>query len=429
MNAVFTNDLRVTFVEGHVAGGSGGVLCGPNSEFSIELTLLQAEELLYRVKRAGYTAGSLSITGIGAGDGDISAPTSDTGNRMIEVDTDTRKRHGYVTPDGDVYNDADYDAGIGNMFSEIGSNENGLWQPVWNKEGDSLVYPFEEFTDAFRFYQTDPAGVKAGDSEWFGYPTTAEGGVTARAFRGHRIAVVRDDPADGFYASTNRFFLEFEFYLFNHNPPVCYPNLTTLDCYLDPGGFFCTLYGSLPANDTDYGIKFSGYFSTPGVSVDLSWDAPGEWHITLSGAVSEYFGGWDAGGGSNPYTDKCTPNPIDLTGITTPPFQGYYWDGSATAEINIYGDQSVCVPSGTSSVGVSTNAVTGRLGDFDSSKYEVCNYIIRLATGDISCPVYSYLDSSSLSGTDFIHEPSLWCEFAKNSPAEAVYDSYTGAPL
>ena len=65
-----------------------------------------------------------------------------------------------------------------------------------------------------------------------------------------------------------------------------------------------------------------------------------------------------------------------------------------------------------------------------------CNYVIRLSSGDLSCPLYfldqtqTYDVSASISGaTDFIHEATEWFPYAKNSPPVPVWDTATGVKL
>ena len=69
---------------------------------------------------------------------------------------------------------------------------------------------------------------------------------------------------------------------------------------------------------------------------------------------------------------------------------------------------------------------------YDWSAYAkpICQYILRLESGDATCQVYFATGGSSEeSGTNFIHEAKLWWPYAKDSPAVAVWDSGTGARL
>jgi hypothetical protein len=72
----------------------------------------------------------------------------------------------------------------------------------------------------------------------------------------------------------------------------------------------------------------------------------------------------------------------------------------------------------------------GGFGDFSSRAINICNYILRLETGDATCPVYfDALGSTNEWGSDFIHEPQVWWPYAKNNPAVAVWNINNGAKL
>lgn len=62
-----------------------------------------------------------------------------------------------------------------------------------------------------------------------------------------------------------------------------------------------------------------------------------------------------------------------------------------------------------------------------------CNYVIRLSSGDISCPIYGIVefpeDIESFGGSDFIHEAQEWWPYAKGSPATPVWNFETGLKL
>jgi len=70
---------------------------------------------------------------------------------------------------------------------------------------------------------------------------------------------------------------------------------------------------------------------------------------------------------------------------------------------------------------------------YDWSAYAapICQYILRLESGDATCQVYFATDPSTTeeTGTDFIHEPQVWWPYAKDSPAVAVWDAGNGAKL
>jgi len=60
----------------------------------------------------------------------------------------------------------------------------------------------------------------------------------------------------------------------------------------------------------------------------------------------------------------------------------------------------------------------------------ICQYILRLESGDATCQVYFATEGSSEeSGTHFIHEATEWWPYAKDAPAVPVWNSGTGARL
>jgi hypothetical protein len=172
----------------------------------MEVTLDQIAEIFYRVKDAWFTGGSASweIDVFGTPSASISAPTSAPTNRTLEIDGVTYQKRGYTILDAYPYNGATYDAGIGNYYSDIADNENGMWKDAWNDP---------DHVDAFSYEQDDPNSIQGGDPEWWGDTGL---GVYAKVYRGKRVAVVKADPADGLYAPTNQFFLEIEMYWFDY---------------------------------------------------------------------------------------------------------------------------------------------------------------------------------------------------------------------
>ena len=80
----------------------------------------------------------------------------------------------------------------------------------------------------------------------------------------------------------------------------------------------------------------------------------------------------------------------------------------------------------TSEGGYSLYASTLKTDDPTS----VCNYVMRLSTGDLSCPMYPDAYSTaggSASGSDFIHEATEWWPYAK--AGGAVWNTGTGAKI
>lgn len=64
-----------------------------------------------------------------------------------------------------------------------------------------------------------------------------------------------------------------------------------------------------------------------------------------------------------------------------------------------------------------------------------CNYVIRLSSGDISCPIYGIVefpdDIAAYGGSDFIHEAQIWWPYAKGSGGGIgpVWDTTDGSKL
>jgi len=293
---VFTRKNRFTWIEktiGEVGDGTG---------FPMEVTgttvaekLDKIAEIFYRVKDAWFTAGSETIT-VSGNSGDITASTTAPSQRATETSFDTYQYRGYTKPETSTYYGDLYSTGVGS-HSDIADNEYGIWVgPHWSGS------PQSSFIDAFHYAADDPSSNHVTDSNWF----SAYGvvGVGAAVYRGSRVAVVRLNPTDGFYAATNRFFLELEFYYFDYNPILSFGASTSIN-------------GSIAGDPDD----------------------PGE--------------------------------------------------------------------------------VTN-----------ICNYVIRLSSGDLTCPIYAgNLGADSVSGSDFIHEAKVWWPYAKGSPAAPVWDASSGALL
>lgn len=206
-NRVTTPNLRFEFVNGWLTGGTdpadGSVECGDGTAFPMEVTLDQLAEIFYRVKDAWFTGGSASWE-ISGSPQTINAATDSPLHRTLEIDAVTYQKRGYTISGAYPYNDATYDAGIGNLYSDIADNENGMWKDAWNDP---------DHVDAFSYHQDDPNSIQGGDPEWWGDTGL---GVYATVFRGKRVAVVKLDPADGLYAATNKFYLEIEMYWFDY---------------------------------------------------------------------------------------------------------------------------------------------------------------------------------------------------------------------
>jgi hypothetical protein len=63
-----------------------------------------------------------------------------------------------------------------------------------------------------------------------------------------------------------------------------------------------------------------------------------------------------------------------------------------------------------------------------------CRYVMKLSSGDVTCPIY-IADGAGGGGLpfqlgeDFIHEATKWWPYAKNYPAEPVWDANTGLKI
>jgi len=223
-NGVFTRNKRFTWVDGQVTSGTpdeGFVACGDGTAFPMEVTLNQVAEIFYRVKDAWFTLGSASWK-ISGSPQTITAPINAPANRTLEIDGSTYQTRGYTILDAYPYNGATYDAGIGNYYSDIADNENGMWKDAWNDP---------DHVDAFSYEQDDPNSIQGGYFEWWGDTGL---GVYAKVYRGKRVAVVKADPADGLYAPTNQFFLEIEMYWFDYG---VVPFGGSTNIYNSQGGF------------------------------------------------------------------------------------------------------------------------------------------------------------------------------------------------
>jgi hypothetical protein len=68
--------------------------------------------------------------------------------------------------------------------------------------------------------------------------------------------------------------------------------------------------------------------------------------------------------------------------------------------------------------------------DWSAYAEPICQYILRLESGDATCQVYfAAPGSTEWSGTHFIHEAKLWWPYAKEAPPVPVWNSGTGARL
>jgi hypothetical protein len=262
-NRVTTPNLRFEFVEKTAAE------CGDGTAFPMEVTLDQVAEIFYRVKDAWFTGGSASWYVFGS-PFTVTASTSAPANRSLEIDGVTYQTRGYTILDAYPYNGATYDAGIGNYYSDIADNENGLWQDAWNDP---------DHVDAFSFEQDDPNSIQTGDPNWWGM---SYAGVYAKVYRGKRVAVVKLDPTDGLYAATNKFYLEIEMYWFDYG---VLPFGGSTNIYNSQGGFgdfssravlICNYILRLQTGDATCPVYFDALGSTNETGTDFIQE-PQEW--------------------------------------------------------------------------------------------------------------------------------------------------------
>lgn len=199
---------RVKYVNGEITESTpadGYVACGDNAPFSIEATRAQIAELLYRVKDTKFNGGEIAITytdGFSVETYTILPPSDNTANRAVKYYTQAYQYRGYTKEGDDLFNGDVYDPGDLSEYSDIAAKEVGIRQPCWNTQDTTFI-------DAFRYKMRDMNGQYETDPEWF---RVLDADLTVEVARGHRIAVVKLDPDDDFYASTNRFFLEIEFF-------------------------------------------------------------------------------------------------------------------------------------------------------------------------------------------------------------------------
>lgn len=272
-NRVTTPNLRFEFVNGWMTGGTdpadGSVECGDGTAFPMEVTLDQVAEIFYRVKDAWFTGGSASWDVFGSPQ-TLNASTSAPANRSLEIDGVTYQTRGYTILDAYPYNGATYDAGIGNYYSDIADNENGLWKDAWNDP---------DHVDAFSFEQDDPNSIQTGDPNWWGM---ASAGAFAKVYRGKRVAVVKLDPADGLYAATNKFYLEIEMYWFDYG---VIPFGASTNIYNSQGGFgdfssrainICNYILRLQTGDATCPVYFDALGSSNETGTDFIHE-PQEW--------------------------------------------------------------------------------------------------------------------------------------------------------
>jgi hypothetical protein len=83
---------------------------------------------------------------------------------------------------------------------------------------------------------------------------------------------------------------------------------------------------------------------------------------------------------------------------------------------------------GTPGFGGTTDVTAS--GIFGTGSYtQACNYVMRLQTGDASCPLYfGDIGISSIGGSDFIHQAQYWWPY-KTTAGVPAWDDAAGTPL
>lgn len=198
---IFTPLLRATFVKGEVTTGTptdGFVACGDGTAFPMLVTLKQLEEIMYRVKDAWFTGGNIAwISSSSVSDSVYASTTAPAHRSYIERGTFIFKnqRRGYSTDTINPFVGPAYDRGDGNLAWDISDSEYGMF----TNSGFGSFSPFEYGS----FNQND---VSPG-SDWWSRQYEVVVDIS------NRVAVVRVSPTDGFFAPTNKFYLELNFYI------------------------------------------------------------------------------------------------------------------------------------------------------------------------------------------------------------------------
>lgn len=306
---VSTRMKRVTFVKGEVTSGTpaeGFVACGPGTPFPMEVTEGTVAdkfdiiaEVLYRVKEAKFISGSATMSEEGSLE--FIAPTTQPPTRAFTRspinpgDPYSYFVRGYTTPQTavpvkyDPYLQVGYDRGDGEMYRDVSDNERGMWLPYaaselphWN---DIPGSDSERLVTAFSFNQllygsSDPGGSNP-DPDFFQAILGSEYIETnGYLFFRSQIAVVKTNPTDGLFASTNRFFIGLELTMESANMALmnqfwistqkfdwdllAYPDARNVVCcnYVirlsEDVEISCPIYG-VAFDDFPYGTNFSGY--------------------------------------------------------------------------------------------------------------------------------------------------------------------------
>jgi hypothetical protein len=217
---VYTRQKRITFVEKDISE------VGDGTAYPLFATLDQIAEVYYRVKDAYYTGGQFTwdITSPAAS-ASFSAPTTAPANRVLEeIDlgiVGNLQRRGYNAEGAYEGNGAVYDAGDGGEYSDIAEDERAILRGEYNGDSDYPNY-FQPIINAFTYFSdltTKP------DNQWWG--ESGVGGFIAAIFNGE-IAVVKVNPTDNIIASTNQYYIGFEFNWGDYDPFLNFGGTTNI---------------------------------------------------------------------------------------------------------------------------------------------------------------------------------------------------------
>jgi len=239
---VYTPDLRVQFVKGWLTGSTdpedGSFECGDGKYFCAEATLPEIAELFYRVKTA--TLIEHTINGTDPADSVGPGPLLPRVQAQETVDSmgPESVQHGYFYPSNtdphttppSPYVVDEYEVGIPFYYAyrDINDNERGLWHPQWSEihtaDGDEYAIEWYYYS-AQTFDELKGFRTAFSFASYFGDSDTANDPPSLRVFKfetgeifnaaaklvvvfSGRVAIVRENPTDGFFAATNRFFIE-----------------------------------------------------------------------------------------------------------------------------------------------------------------------------------------------------------------------------
>jgi hypothetical protein len=300
---VSTDEYRFRFVEKSLGDVGGG------TPWPMEATLDQISELWFRVNDAELVQGeAYQATGDPTiqpeGGYSIQAPTAASSARAYATSSTEYIYRGYTTPveegtatisaDNDPYLDAEYDRGDTAMWRDINEKERGMWiegdhfgdvLPYWN-EKDGLYPPVNAFclncekqdiaNDSYLF--------SGGVTLWgpFGTFVDATPDVSASVVFSGEIAIVRNDPADGFFAPTNRFFIGVKFFA------SVDPSSSDLSISTDLSDFSGTTYEACK-----YKIRLADIAGSPPTPVYIECPIYMEVWPVASGSGASFIGGQD----------------------------------------------------------------------------------------------------------------------------------------